>query len=121
MSYKVIGEITRIKEKQTFDSGAGKIEFRIDTGEQWNNILEFELFKGAEYVQHLDNFSKFNKVGDRVEVEFNLKSNHYTKDGNDKIYTSLSCWKVEKVGFKETPTAPKQEPAPTKEIEDLPF
>ena len=68
MSYKVKGTIVSISDKQIFDSGAGKISFRIDTGEQYNNILEFENFKGADKLDYLDSFTKYNKLGDKVEV-----------------------------------------------------
>ena len=115
MSYKVKGSITTISD--IADAGQGKkLSFRIDTGEQYNNILEFELYKGAEYLEHLDKFKEFNKIGDSVEVEFNIKSFNWTKDGNDKIFTSLSCWRVEKVGSSEPS---KQEE--TEEVDSLPF
>ena len=79
------GKIIKISDRQTFESGAQKLSFRIDTLEAFNNIVEFDLFKGAEYLMHLDNFEKFNKIGDMVNVEFKLSTNHWTKDGNDKV------------------------------------
>jgi len=99
MSYKVKGKITEISEKQMFPAGSGKLTFRIDTGEEYNKIWEFELFKGKDYVEHLDNFIKFNKAGDDVEVEFNVKTNSWTNPKTDveKLFTSLSCWKVDKI------------------------
>ena len=109
MSYKVKGSITAISDKQIFDTGSGKITFRIDTGEDYNKFWEFELFKSKDYVEHLDNFSKYNKVGDNVEVEFNIKTNLWTnpKTNEERLFTSLSCWKVEKVEGVSTP--PTQE------------
>lgn len=114
------GKIIRISERQTFDSGAQKLSFRIDTMEAFNNIIEFDLFKGADYLVHLDNFEKFNAVGDMVNVEFKLNTNHWTKDGNDKIFTSLSAWRVDKL--EEQPvinTAPVL--AAPSDVDDLPF
>ena len=92
---KVKGQIISIGDTQTFDSGAKKLSFQIDNGEQYNNILSFDLFKGAEHVSHLDNFIKFNKVGDSVEVEFNIQCKEY----NGKYYTNLQMWRCEKVGL----------------------
>ena len=98
MSYKVEGKIVSISDKQMFDAGSGKLMFRVDTGDQYSDPLEFELYKSVDYVEHLDNFTKYNKVGDGVEVEFNLKSKLWTNPttNEEKTFTSLSCWKVEK-------------------------
>ena len=102
MSYTIEGKIISIGEVKEFDNGAKAVSYQVETNEQYNNLYSFEMYKGAEYVEHLDKFSQYNKVGDMVNVEFNLKSNHWTKDGNDKIFTSLSCWKVSKVDSNNT-------------------
>lgn len=106
MGYKVKGQITEISEKQMFDAGSGKLTFRIDTGEKYNKFWEFELFKSKDHTEHLDNFTKYNKVGDNVEVEFNIKTNLWTnpKTNIERLFTSLSCWKVEKVDSQTEPT-----------------
>ena len=107
------GIIKSISEKQMFPSGSGKITFRIESGDEYNPLWEFELFKGAAYVEHLDNFTKYNKVGDNVTIEYDIKTNHYTGNGKDSVFTTLGAWKISKVeGFE----APKEEPK-----EDLPF
>lgn len=110
---KAKGIITSIGDTQTFDSGAKKLSFQIDTKEQYNNILSFDLFKGAEHLEHLDNFLKFNKVGDSVEVEFNIQCKEY----NGKYFTNLQMWKCEKLGYNQE--------QPTEQIadgdDDLPF
>jgi len=49
-------------------------------------IFCFEIF-GEEKVQ---NFNKFNKVGDSVKVDFNISTNEW----KDKYFTSLQAWKV---------------------------
>jgi len=63
-----------------------KTTFLVDNGETYNNLFCFELFKD-EKVQK---FNQYNKVGDHVEVEFNVNCNEY----NGKYYTSLQAWKV---------------------------
>ena len=98
---RVIVLSLNLKNNIKFDSGAKKLSFQIDNGEQYNNILSFDLFKGAEHVSHLDNFIKFNKVGDSVEVEFNIQC----KEHKGKYYTNLQMWRCEKVGEQPQPTA----------------
>jgi len=93
MSYKVKGNITAISDTMSFDSGAKKLSFQIDSGKQYNNLYSFDLFKNAENLKHLENFLEFNKVGDAVEVEFNIDCREY----QGKYYTNLSCWKCSKV------------------------
>lgn len=94
MSYTVKGTIKHIGDIQAFDSGAKKLQFVVETTEQYNNKYAFELFKGAEHVKFVENFTQFNKVGDVVEVEFNVNCHEY----QGKYYTNLSCWKCDKVG-----------------------
>ena len=51
-------------------------------------IFCFEIF-GEEKVQ---NFNKFNKVGDAVTIDFNINTNEW----QGKYFTSLQSWKVSK-------------------------
>ena len=95
MSYTVKGKIKSISEPEVVGAGK-KLSFRIDNGEQYSNIMEFELYKGADYIEHIDNFIKYNKVDDSVEVEFNIKTFNWKPEADNKIFTSLSCWKVTK-------------------------
>ena len=37
----------------------------------------FNIYKASEYTEHLDKFLEFNKVGDNVEVEFNIRGKQY--------------------------------------------
>ena len=122
MSYKVKGTIVSISDKQIFDSGAGKISFRIDTGEQYNNILEFENFKVADKLEYLDSFTKYNNVGDKVEVEFNLGSNLWTnpKTNIEQCFTKLNFWKSEKIEGETQKFEAQQNNEPANDS-DLPF
>lgn len=89
---KVTGVITKVLDKQSGTSKAGKEwvtqDFILDTNEEWNNLYCFALF-GAEKIE---NFEKYNKVGQTVEVEFNVNCREY----KDKYYTNLSAWKIHK-------------------------
>ena len=88
----VTGKLIKVLDKQTGTSKSGKDwvkqTFVIDTNEQYNNIIAFELF-GEEKVE---NFNKYNTVNSIVEVEFNVKCNEW----QGKYFTSLQAWKVSK-------------------------
>ena len=99
MSNKLTGKIVEILPTEEGTSKAGKpwkkLVFAIDTGEQYNNISAFTLF-GDEKV---DNFLKYNKVGQSVDVDYNLSSRKY----ENRYYTEASAWKVFKA--EQDPTA----------------
>ena len=103
---KVTGVITQIMEVQSGTSKAGKewqkLTFVLETDEEYDNVYPFEVF-GQEKVE---NFTKFNKVGQKVDVEFNVTANEW----KGKYFTSLSAWKIFKA---------EQQPEPT--TGDLPF
>ena len=94
MNFTVKGTIISIGDIQIFDSGAKKLTLVIDTKEQYNNEYALDYFKSGEYVKYVDEFAKYNKIGDQVEVEFNVNSKKY----NGKYYTNLSLWKITKIG-----------------------
>ena len=124
------GKITKVLEKETGTKkdGSGqwvKQQFVVETNEKYNNLYCFELF-GDEKV---DNFNKHNKVGDFVDVDFNVSTNEW----KGKYFTSLQAWKVfksdanglEVVDAETVATYTKNKPQPTNvELEadsDLPF
>ena len=110
---QVKGKITKILEVQKGTSKKGedwqKIQFVLETDEQYNNLYCFEIF-GEEKVE---NFNKYNKVGQEVEVSFNVSTNEW----QGKYFTSLQCWKV----FTATQTSDLEAETVGEESEDLPF
>ena len=100
MSYTTEGKIASIGEVKEFDNGAKAVSYQVETNEQYNNLYSFEMYKGADNVQHIDNFIKYNKVGDNVRVEWNVRTNKY----NGRFFTSLSPWRIEKLGTGENKT-----------------
>ena len=96
---KIKGKIVKILEVEKGTSKAGKewqkINFVIDTVNQYNPEICFQLF-GTEKVE---NFNKYNKVGQEVEVSFNVSSREF----NGKYYHNLDAWKVFKSEVKEIP------------------
>ena len=93
MNYTKQGTIVSITDVETLSNGGAKLSYRIDTGDQYNNIWEFEIYKGADHAEHAHNFVKHNAVGDVVDVEFQVRP----REWESKIYTSLSHWKCTKV------------------------
>ena len=103
---KVTGKITLIKEvvtgKTKQDKDWSKVEFLLETTEDYNNLYCFEIFAMAGGEKDaVANFTKFNKVGQDVDVEFNVK----TSEWNGKHFTSLSAWKVFKADVVATVSA----------------
>ena len=122
MALEVTGKITKILDLQTGTTQAGsewkKQSFILETTEQYNNVYCFELF-GEEKVE---NFLKFNKVGNEVKVDFNVNTNEW----KGKYFTTLSAWKVFKadVVSAEEKAQTGFEPATNfneEEHDDLPF
>ena len=103
--------ITKVLDTQSGVSQAGKewskLTFVGETPEEYNNVYAFEIF-GQEKV---DNFNKFNKVGDLVNVEFNVSCNEW----KGKYFTSLSSWRIDKV------TADQPASQDDNGADDLPF
>ena len=114
MNYKVKGTITAIGEVKQLDNGASVLDYIVDATSDNGYVTKhnFGMYKKAEYAEHIENFKKFNKVGDVVEVEFTIRGQEY----NDKIYNSLNHWQCNKV--ENTPLS--SEMATTNEDDDLP-
>lgn len=96
MNFK--GRISHIGEIKSGLSKAGKewkaVEFLVEEeGKDYPQSGVFKLMKSGEHVSNVDNFTKFNKVGDLVDVEFNLKVNKW----KDSFFQELSVWKTNKV------------------------
>lgn len=116
MSYKVSGKIISISEIETLKSGAKKLVFEIDTEEKYNNLYSFQIYKGQVFADQVNNFVKYNNVGDLVTVEFNISCNEY----NGKYYTNLNAWRTDKIdSMPQVQEVTASDFAPDRE--DLPF
>lgn len=117
MELKLTGKIKTIKEVVSGTSKSGgewkKVEFVISNNDSYQGAEQefcFEIF-GAEKV---DKFMQYNKVGDVVDVDFNIRTNEW----NGRHYTSLQAWNVFKA---DVNTPPPSEPVVDNEEDDLPF
>ena len=88
--FKVTGKVDKILPVVTGTTKLGaewqKLEFVIKTDDEYNNVYCFEIF-GNEKV---DNFKKFTKLHDMVDVKFNVKCNEW----QGKYYSSLAAWSI---------------------------
>ncbi len=80
--------ITEVQSGVSKSSGKEwkKLTFVIGTGGEYPKDVSFTVF-GNEKV---DNFVKYNKVGQTVDVSFEPESREY----KGKYYTDLTAWKV---------------------------
>lgn len=90
---EIQGKITKILDVEKGQKNDGsewqKINFLVETDEQYNNLYCFEFF-GVEKVA---NFQKYNNVGSTVKVSFNVKTNEW----QGRYFTSLQAWRVETI------------------------
>jgi len=118
---KANGKIIVISEKQTFASGSEKVQFVIELDElDWQEnkkIMAFDFFAGASKLEKMQNFEKFQKVGQIVDVDYDIECKEY----KGKYYTNLSAWKVfaDKDQADNTITAGGHDSSA--ESEDVPF
>ena len=97
---KLSGKIKSILPVVSGTSKAGKewqkqsfVISNNDGYEGKEQVFCFELF-GEEKV---GNLTKFNKVGDDVDVSFNIGCNEYNNPTKGlQYFTSLSAWRIEK-------------------------
>lgn len=115
MALKMIGKVFSIGATQSIPSKNGntfnKRELVLDatrydglTGEK--GIENYPLFEfGGDRCAELDNY----KVGDIVEVSFDLQGSFYEKDGAKKNMTRVRGYKIEHFQAKRT-QQPVQQP-----------
>ena len=104
---KVNGKVKLLMDVQTFDSGFTKREFVVTTLEQYPQDIKLECTQAK--VVLLDSL----KVGDNVDVSFNIRGNEY----NGKYFVNLQAWKIEDVTATAT-IAPAQQ---KQDEPDVPF
>jgi hypothetical protein len=91
MALSVKGNVSNILPVESGTSKAGKEwkkqGFVINTGEQFNPDICFSVF-GEDKLQMVSEL----KVGEEVEVHFNLSSREF----NGKYYHNIDAWRIEK-------------------------
>lgn len=102
-----IGEIKKFKGSDFYC-----VDLVVRTSEEYPQTLLLQCNK-----EKADNLIKYNKVGDMVDCDINLRGREWTnKDGEGMVFNTLECWKVFKADSK-----PKVAEAPNAPEEVLPF
>ena len=91
------GTIEKIMETQTFDSGFQKREFIVNTGGDYPQKVKFEVTKDKCFTASCTKWFNCNKVGDVVNVSFNIRGSEYTKNERTMYFVTLAAWRVDKV------------------------
>jgi hypothetical protein len=126
---QIIGTVYRIFETQQINSTFRKREFVVEYSENPNypQYIKFEAIQ--EKCDDLNNI----KIGDRVEVSFNLKGRKWINPQNQEIFfNTLDAWRIVKLDSSMTSTpvtnvstnyqTPSVENNPVQEEnDDLPF
>ena len=119
-------QIIKIKPLQQVTATYKKVEFVVKLESQYPQEIQFEIAQDKA-----DNFIKFNKEGQFVDIEFNLRGRSYLKAGDPedsrRWFGSLDAWKVFKSTVDNTTVESenagqqfKHEPE-AEEADDLPF
>lgn len=98
----VKGKILEIQDTQRISDKFQKREFVLEYVEnpQYPEFLQFEMIQ--DKCAQLDSY----KVGDQVNVYFNLKGRKWTNpQGQVKYFNSLQAWRLEEEGAGAAPQA----------------
>ncbi len=96
---QIIGTIYRIYDTQQINPTFRKREFVLEFSENpsYPQFIKFEAIQ--EKCDDLNNF----KLGDRVEVSFNLKGRKWINQQNQEIFfNTLDAWRIVKLDNNQT-------------------
>jgi hypothetical protein len=100
-------QIIKIKPLQQVTDTYKKVEFIVKIESQYPQEVQFEIAQDKA-----DKFIQYNKEGDFVDIDFNLRGRSYLKNGepedNRRWFNSLDAWKV----FKAETNNQENEPSP---------
>ena len=123
------GKITEIREIKTGTTKKGddwaSLDFEVTESNPHNpdypQIALFSFFKSGEYMKFAKDFNEYFKLGDEVNVDFNLKCQKYTKDNVEKKFYKTECWKLEKAEVAQEQKLETTNDVNDSEPDDLPF
>ena len=91
--FKITGKIISISPPKDVKNEAKIVDLVVQTDEQYNNIYPLQKFYKKEQLEHLEKLTKYNNVGDTVEVEFKVNANLY----EGRYFTSLALWSINRI------------------------
>ena len=119
-------EIKRIGEIETFGANGFKVLKWVvldDSNSDYPQTLEIQSTQ-----ENAEKIIKYNKVGQRVDISYNLKGKEWTSpEGKTSVFNTIEAWKVFET---KTPDVQPQPPAsafePATDLkaedhQDLPF
>lgn len=90
---KITGTISAIKPSEEISGGKyRKLVFAVTNNDGYEGaekLWAFEIFEKSD-GDKISNFEKFNKVGQVVDVSYEVRCN----ENAGRYFTSLSAWKV---------------------------
>ena len=118
--FKLTGTLKVANGTQVISEKFSKREFVIETNDQYPQLVMFQLTQ--DKCELLSAF----KVGNEIEVSFNLRGREWTSPaGEVKYFNTLEAWRLERLdgnGESIHDKAPViKAHAPNEEQDDLPF
>ena len=112
-----IGSITKVSEK--FQKREFIVEYTPEKS-QFQEFLKFEMVQ--DKCEILNSF----KMGDSVEILFNLKGRKWTNPKGETVYfNSLQAWKINPIKEENSPSdsTPSEKDFPPEDVnsDDIPF
>lgn len=97
-------KIHSIGSTQNVTDTFSKREFVVETQEEYKQYLNLQVIK--EKCDVLNNYKK----GDEVKISLNIKGRLWKdKEGVEKCFNTLECWKIEKLDSNQSQPEPKKE------------
>lgn len=112
---QVAGKLIVVNPTQVVSEKFSKRTFVVETEDKFPQQIEFQLTQ--DKCDYLDVY----KVGETIDVSFNLRGREWTSPGGEvKYFNTLEAWRIERVGAIAQGSTP---PPTAKQIEDdgLPF
>ncbi|UZR95072.1 DUF3127 domain-containing protein [Chondrinema litorale] len=115
MSFEVKGKLVEIYDENQVTDKFKKREFVLEVQDgMYSEFVKMQLLQDK-----CDLINAF-KVGDEINVSFNLKGRPYTRDGKTTYFTNLDAWRINPVNQVET-EAPSNNSASDDDISGLSF
>lgn len=115
--YTLKGEIKTVNETRQVSEKFKLREFVLtDASGQYPQTIQFQS------VQDRCDMLDQHKVGDMVEVFFNLRGREWTNpQGEIKVFNTLDAWKIQSLSGTATATPQNAETVVAESDDDLPF
>ena len=96
MSFEIVGKLHKKFETENKTDSFQAREFVITTDGPYEQFIKFQLTQ--DRCQIIDGFNE----GEQIKVHFDLRR----REWNEKYFTNLNAWRVEKNAIEQVPAAP---------------